>query len=296
MSTTATPLLPPAQETGTAAFDMRAFAADLKSTPKQDYSAAWTEPQPERPSAEQPGATAPPGDAGHGQPKGEEAPKNEGPQAETGSAKETARVFLMMYDNLVSQVCTAIADHPDYTPKRFAMDEAQKREAEKQLAIGIEKNNWAGLPWWGILAMMLVASGVANWLLVREARKDKRRAKEAANAAQNRERQQRGQTLHPDSITDKSGRPVTQPAPAQPGPTPPAASLRAASPDPASPKGDHFKLVTDANGQTIGYENTRMPLCQQCGEHHVKSPRHKYCSQSCAGKATSKNRSTIARA
>lgn len=243
---------------------MRAFAGELKSTPKQDYSQAWSEPKtsappPPDPKAAQPGGTAPVGDAGQ-QPEGE--PKGE------GSAKETARVVLMMYDNLVSQVCSAIADHESYPAKRFAMDEASRREAEKQLAIGIEKNNWAGLPWWGILVMMIVASGVANWLLVREAMKDKRKQKEQ-QAARNRASAARGEPLNPDSITDKHGQTVKPPAAASPVASPAHASTDPASPPQASP------------ARAAKFHGS----CQECG-NPVKHKGRKYCSQSCAGKAT----------
>lgn len=258
IGTEPTKLLPAAStttppDTGSG-FDMRAFAAELKSKPKQDY----TQSQP-KPAEPPPASTAPPGQDA---PPKEEEKGPENPNTE-GSAKETAAAVLMMYDNLVSQVCAAIADHKDYPAKSFAMDPSSRKEAERQLAIGIERNNWAGLPWWGILGMMVLASGVANWLMVREARKKKKEA--AADANKNRERAKNGEAVYASTITDKNGR--TTGMPDVPPPT------NSTAPDVKTP------------GAPKDYGPCQAPGCT----NRLTKPRRKYCSQSCSGKASTKH-------
>lgn len=250
-------LLPPATDTTASAppaepagnaFDVDADVASLRSTSKQDYRSSWQEPEPPPETKDTP-------------PAGSPTPAPEAPPEPEDRAKASAREFMEVYDTLQAQGFAIYSD--GMKAEKFALDKFAKDRAIHHLAKGLEKMGSPELPWWAGLLVVLTPPSLVNYLTARESRA----AAAAKKSAENRKRSANGEPLSPDTITDRNGMHVV-PKPERTGPS---AAATEAAPTAAPPR---------ATGP--------MPLCQECGINPVKSRKRKYCSQHCAGVATTK--------
>lgn len=185
-------------------------------------------------------------------PGGQDGPRS---TAEEGAS---ARFIIDMYDAGVSKLCEALVDDPGrYPATHFAMEPLLKDHAAAQLEKGLREGDgkWK-LPWWVALLVVLLFHGGLTWMAVRSARRERAERKRAESE---RRAQQRG------------GAPPPAPGPPAPEPT---------------------VTLHDRQGRPLGtvpQEPRRTAPCAQCGQP-VKRAGRKYCSQRCAGLATSARR------
>jgi hypothetical protein len=248
MSETATALPPHVEEPK--GFDVAADVAALKSAPKQDYSEQWKQTEePKKPEPAASGAGATP----EGEPP--PAPGNQ----------ESAKEFIEAYDTVQSYSFSIYSE--GLKPEKFQLPEFAKTRAAHHLAKGLEAMGSPELPWWLGLLIALAPPSFTNYMTAKAYRQS---AEEAA--ARNAEQAKRGQPVHPTSITRRDGTVVPMSPPPPPSEPVTFQEPTVAAQSPAAPR----------------KQNPNMPLCQECGIVHVASKKRKYCSKSCAGKATSK--------
>lgn len=255
------PVLIPERSTTAAAgderkpFDLKAHARKLKETPKEHYQEAVEPELPPPPKNDPP----PPGP--DNPPPGGTAPDGEGEP--TQQHRDTAKTVFDMVDTITAKVCEGMVGNPQrYPADHFRFDPHTRAQAEYQLAKGIAQGGGKfKMPWWAALAGLMAFQGFLTWQKVKQAREQEEEQSpkqqephRTASDAGHRDQPSRPaqmRAVHPDSITDRNGRTV----PVKP---------------PAKAKGP-------------------MPPCQHCGTP-VKHRGRRYCSQSCAGKATSAKR------
>lgn len=169
----------------------------------------------------------------------------------------SARFIIDMYDAGVSKLSEALVDDPTrYPAKHFGMEPMLKAHAVTQL----EKGMLAGggkwnMPWWVALLIVLLFHGGLTWMAVRSAKRERADRKQA------------------DAERKATSRTAAPPPPPPPTPT---VTLH-------DQQGRAIKTVSQP-------PRTHGP-CAQCGQP-VKRAGRKYCSQSCAGLATSARRKT----
>lgn len=234
-------------------FDLKAHARKLKETPKEHYQEAV---EPETPP---PPKNDPPPTGQDTPPPGGTASDGEGEPNQ--KHRDAAKTVFDMVDSITAKVCEGMVDNPQrYPADHFRFDPHTRAQAEYQLAKGIAQGGGKfKMPWWAALAGLMAFQAFLTWQKVKRAKEQQeevnwRREEAKRRAAENGDQAPEPKPMravHPDSITDRNGRTV----PVKP---------------PEKTKGP-------------------MPPCQHCGTP-VKHRGRRYCSQSCAGKATSAKR------
>lgn len=234
-------------------FDLKAHARTLRDTPKEHYQEA-VEPEPPPTPKDAP----PTGDPGTGAPGGEGPGDAPGEGEPTQKHRDAAKTAFDMYDTIAAKVAEGMVGNPkSYPAEHFRMDTHTRSQAEYQLARGIAAGGGKfTMPWWTALSMLMAFQGFMTWQQVKKAKStEEERATPPSSTA-----------------TQRDGGPASRHD----------APLRAVYPD----------SVIDAKGRTTPLKMpSKQPKepCQHCGAP-VKHKGRKYCSQSCAGKATSSKR------
>lgn len=195
------------------------------------------------------------------QPKIEPPPKPEpepakpnGPGGPSGEAKTdheaSAKEFIELYDMGQSY---GFHFYSGKAVESFQLPAYAKDRAAHHLAKGLEKMGGMEAPWWMGLLLAIGPPTAFNFMAAKQYRQDREQAEEYA-------RKQGSGSVAPDSIIHHGQ--VIRMRPDQP------------TPQPAHSK----PKIAKAYGP-----------CQQCGQP-VKHKDRKYCSQSCAAKATNAKR------
>lgn len=233
-------------------FDLKAHAERLRTTPKEHYEAPKPEPepQPEPLPRTEAASDGSSGEKGEGQPKDEQ--------------RQTAKVLFEMYDTGMGLLCEAVVGDPErYPAEHFKMRKDLREQAEEELAKGIARGGGKfKLPWYAFLGAVMLIQGTMTWQQVKKAKKEvEQRNRQTERAAAERQRRRQAdptaetEPLEPDSIKHPDGK-VTK----------------------LKPK--------DASSLPL-----ELPICAADGcSNHVQRNGRLYCSQSCAGKATSAKR------
>ncbi len=253
-------------------FDMDAFAHELNQ-PKQPGGAP--PPPPKVEPATPPGATG-----GAETPKSDASSSTDAPKTteEAPNTKDkyndAAREYMETYDLLQSQGFSALAQK-EAPVEKFLLEKFAKQRAIHHLARGLRTMEVGEMPWWIGLSIALTPPAIGNYMLAMELRKQReaRKVRETRTARENEERKARGEPLQPTSIINADGSVVTPAPPPAAAPAPVAAQ--------APPASTSTPTTITAKARIV------YGTCPVDGNPLYKK-RAKYCSQSCAGKATSK--------
>lgn len=254
-----------------AGFSMKAHAAAMRSTPKQDYSAAWEQTQSPAAGA----GTSPEAGTGPAATPSSPSAPTAAPAADADGEKkyaDAAREFIEVYDTGQAFGFGVLSKTRD--PKRFQLDPWSKERATHHLARGLKAMGRSEMHWGLGLAIALTPPAVANYFTARELRK-------AAEAKA---------TLPPNANRTTAA----TPGKATPDPAPPATQvadgIQAQRPATGARERTAVpgQMVVETEHARNAKEKPRKgPPCAVCGKV-TKHKRSKYCSQRCAGIGTTR--------